>query len=176
MLEAIQEEEELAREERFEKRRVLPRSVLRQPLSVLERHVPICVETAATITAAARLMMDNRVGCLLVTEAERLVGIFTERDVLLKVVPDCDAARTLVSRFMTEAPETLAESATLAEALAKMSRGGFRHLPVVDTMGRPVSVVSVKDIVDLLVESFPTEVLTVPPRPGLDIPRQREGA
>jgi CBS domain-containing protein len=56
-----------------------------------------------------------------------------------------------------------------------MSVGGYRHVPLVDGGGRPVGVVSVKDIVDYLVEHFPREVLNIPPEPGQHV-RCAEGA
>jgi CBS domain-containing protein len=57
-----------------------------------------------------------------------------------------------------------------------MCVGGFRHVPVVDELGRPVTVVSVKDVVELLVEAFPREILNLPEVDTLTIPRKREGA
>ena len=73
-------------------------------------------------------------------------------------------------------PETLSPDSPMAYALNVMSLGGFRHIPLVDAKGRPVGVVSVRDIVNHLVDHFSDKVLNLPPRPGGDIPRSREGA
>jgi len=67
---------------------------------------------------------------------------------------------------MTPDPEVLGLADPIAYALNKMSVGGFRHIPLVDATGRPVGIVSVKDIVDYIVDFFPNDVLTVPPEPS----------
>ena len=77
---------------------------------------------------------------------------------------------------MTRDPETLPVDARIAWALNMMSIGGFRHVPVVDREGRPTAVVAVRDIVELLVESFPAEILNLPPDFGRKKSRARDGA
>jgi CBS domain-containing protein len=106
-----------------------------------------------------------------------LTGIFTERDILLKVI-DCgrNPATLPLSDVMTSDPESLALDARLAWALNMMSVGGYRHLPITDDRGWPAFIISVRDIVEFLVESFPAEILNLPPdftRPEL---RTRDGA
>jgi len=175
MAESIPEVEEYL-EEREPRHRVLDDAVLREPISVLNPAAPVSVEKGSTIAEAIRRMQEHHIGCVLVIEGERLVGIFTERDVLRHLVGDeIDPAKTLVDELMTPNPETLAPDAAIAFALNKMSLGGFRHVPLVDESHRPVGIVSVKDIVEYMVDFFP-EVLNVPPEPGLDVTRAREGA
>ncbi len=158
-------------------RRVLDESLLREPIATLGLNPPVCVDEQASVAAAIALMQERHIGCVLVTREERLVGIFTERDVLNDVVGRAiDPAATRVSELMTSDPETLPSTGAIARALNKMSLGGFRHLPVVDADGRPVSVVSVKDIVDYLVDFFAHDILTLPPEHGLETPKRREGA
>jgi CBS domain-containing protein len=158
-------------------RRVLDESLLREPISTLGLHEPVCVDREVTVAAAIALMQERHIGCVLVTHEERLVGIFTERDVLNDVVGRAvDPAEMRVSELMTPDPETLPSSAPIARALNKMSLGGFRHLPVVDAAGRPVSVISVKDVVDYLVDFFAPDILNLPPEHGLEMPKNREGA
>jgi CBS domain-containing protein len=92
------------------------------------------------------------------------VGIFTERDVLWRVVPravDLDA--TPVSEVMTRDPETLPADCQMAQALRTMALGGYRHIPLVDDSGRPTGLVSMRQIVESLVELFPDEILNAPP-------------
>ena len=116
------------------------------------------------VREAVAIMREHHVGCVLVVEGERLAGILTERDLLLKMEhADLDGP---VSRLMTPDPETLSPDDPIVYALNKMSVGGFRHVPLVDGDGRPVGVVSVKDVVDYIVDFFPNDVLTVPPSPG----------
>jgi CBS domain-containing protein len=157
--------------------RVLDERTLREAIATLTPPKPVCVERGTSVAEAMRRMQEHRIGCVLVTEAGRLAGIFTERDVLRDVIgANKDFEKTPVDALMTANPETLRLDSAIAFALNKMSLGGFRHIPLVDESGRPVGIVSVKDIVDYIVEFFPDEVLTVPPEPGLDVARDREGA
>ena len=89
---------------------------------------------------------------------------------VLHEYPSMEAGRALlagkVDAVMTQRPETLGPDDPVAFALRLMSVGGFRHIPLVDGEGRPVGILSVKDIVDFLVEHFPQAVLNIPPEPG----------
>ena len=106
-----------------------------------------------------------------------VTGVFTERDVLFRIVDrGRNPAQLPLQEVMTPDPETLSVRSTVAHALNKMSVGGFRHIPVVDDEHRPAFVVSVRDVVEFLVESFPREVLNLPPMDGAKSQRSREGA
>ena len=95
-------------------------------------------------------------GCVLVCEGGRLTGIVSIRDILLKVAGVVkDPARTPVKTIMTPRPETLPHDAPLSYALHKMAIGRFRHVPVVDGEGRPVGVVSTRDLIEYLSGSDP---------------------
>jgi len=156
-------------------------SLLRESVRVLPSRHPLLFSPTHTVHQATRAMQKEHRGCVLVTEdgtAEtRVVGIFTERDVLERIVDRGRNPATLpLVEVMTRDPECLPLDATLAWVLNKMSVGGFRHVPVADKQGRPAFVVSVRDVVELLVERFPREVLTLPPVYGADVTRTREGA
>jgi len=148
---------------------------------VLPTRHPLLFSPTHTVHEATRAMQKEHRGCVLITEdgtAEtRVVGIFTERDVLLRIVDRGRNPATLpLLEVMTRDPECLPLDASLAWVLNKMSVGGFRHVPVADKQGRPAFVVSVKDVVELLVEHFPREVMTLPPVYGADVARERDGA
>ena len=110
----------------------------------------------STLQACLDVMQKHRVGSLLVVDAsDRLVGIFTERDFLLKVlgkVPDFSSVQ--VKDFMTKDPVREKPDASLAFALSVMSHGGFRHVPIVDQDDTPIGMVSVKDVVDYFVKKM----------------------
>jgi len=144
--------------------RVLDQHMIREPIRILKPRTPLSLPPSATVADAVRMMREHRVGCVLVVAGERLTGIITERDLLLKLEQG-DLGRP-VSQLMTPDPEVLGPGDPIVYALNKMSVGGFRHIPLVDATGRPVGIVSVKDIVDYIVDFFPNDVLTVPPEPA----------
>jgi CBS domain-containing protein len=141
--------------------RVLDQRMIREPIRSLEPRAPLALPPTASVRDAVRMMREHRIGCLLVVEGDRLAGIITERDLLLKLEPG-DGGRT-VRELMTPDPEVLTLDDPIVYALNKMSVGGFRHVPLVDATRRPVGIVSVKDIIDYIVDFFAKDVLTVPP-------------
>ena len=143
--------------------RVLDQRMIREPIRSLNPRAPLSLPPSATVADAIQIMREHRVGCVLVVDGERLTGIITERDLLLKLA-QADVSRS-VSDLMTPDPEVLALDAPIVYALNKMSVGGFRHVPLVDAEQRPVGIISVKDIVDYIVDFFRNDVLTVPPDP-----------
>jgi CBS domain-containing protein len=159
----------------YEDKQLIRGVILTTPLSDLTLRTPIVVDAQSTIVAAVNAMNEHRTGCVLVSQKDRLVGIFTERDVLTRVIFRDHARTMLVDTVMTKNPETLEASATIAFALNMMSVGGYRHIPIVDKAGKPVGVVSVRDIVDFLVELFPEGVHNLPDSPEKSIPRSLDG-
>jgi CBS domain-containing protein len=141
--------------------RVLDQRMIREPIRFLEPRAPLSLPPTASVRDAVRMMREHRIGCLLVVDGDRLAGIITERDFLLKLEPG-DGGRT-VRELMTPDPEVLTLDDPIVYALNKMSVGGFRHVPLVDAARRPVGIVSVKDIIDYIVDFFANDVLTVPP-------------
>jgi CBS domain-containing protein len=155
--------------------------LLESPVAAMARRVPIVFSKDATVTDAVRAMQRDHRGCVLITEdgtrQTALIGIFTERDVLFRIVDRGRNPQELtLGDVMVRDPEVLPRTAPVAWVLNKMSVGGFRHVPVVDEECRPVFIVSVKDIVDFLVASFPAEVLNLPPDFDCERYRERDGA
>lgn len=154
----------------------LDSALLRETLKDALSNPGLILDEQTVLQEALRMMRERRQGCILVTEKGRLVGIFTERDVLMKVVgTKVDLARTPLRPFMTRDPETLPADASVAYALNKMVREGFRHVPLVNDDGRPVGVVSMRDIIEYLSGRFTKDVLNLPPEPTRSF-RSREGA
>ena len=91
------------------------------------------------------MMSQRRVGSTLVCKDDRLVGIFTERDILRAVSHDASAMRDSLEHWMTRRPHIIAPDADLDEALRIMVEGHFRHLPVVEE-GRVVGMLSMRDV------------------------------
>ena len=154
--------------------------LVQEPLTELPVREAVVLSLNDTVTDAMRGMQREHRGCVLVTDDgtkdSKLVGIFTERDVLLRIVDRGKNPATLaLADVMTPDPDVLSVDSTVAYALNKMSVGGFRHIPVVDHEHHPAFVVSVRDIVEFLVEAFPREVLNLPIE-GSVSQQTREGA
>jgi CBS domain-containing protein len=99
-----------------------------------------------TVRVACRLMTEKKIGALLVVENARIAGIFTERDVLNKVMSaGLDPDVTRLDQVMVSDPQTISVDKPLAYALYMMAEGGFRHVPVVDQSGTPLGMVSARD-------------------------------
>ena len=99
-----------------------------------------------TVRAASKLMVEKKIGALLVVENGRIAGIFTERDALNKVLAgNLDPDKTSLSQVMVANPQTIRADKPLGYALQFMVDGGFRHVPVVDENGAPVGMVSARD-------------------------------
>jgi CBS domain-containing protein len=150
-------------------------AVLETPVSQLMARNPLVVQADATVVAAVNAMNEHHTGCVLVQKNNRLVGIFTERDALRKVIFREGNKSWKVETVMTANPKTLPLDASVAFALNKMSVDGYRHIPIVDHDGQAAGVLSVKDIVNFVVDFFPESVHALPPDPGNAIGLSADG-
>jgi CBS domain-containing protein len=111
------------------------------------------------VSEAAALMRRNNVGALAVLEQRRLVGIFTERDALFRVLAEHrEPATTHLDEVMTPCPQTITSDRPLGHALHMMYEGGFRHVPVVDR-GRILGIVSARDALSSELAEFEMEIV-----------------
>lgn len=150
---------------------------LQKPIRDLLDLAPLISVSADTqIGEAINIMVSHRLGCLLITQDDSLLGLFSERDVLTRVAANSAVSNeTPISEVMTKTPDTLSIDTPMVFALHRMSVGGYRHVPLVDEHDRPVAIVSMRDIVDYLVELHPHEVLNLPPHPNQTQWRGRDG-
>lgn len=146
------------------------------PVRKLARHEPLRVERAQSVREVARRMAETRSASALVVEGGQLRGIFTEHDLLERVVSQGrDPAATRIDEVMTEQPDVLPASATMAQALRFLARARYRHAPLVDDAGVPVGMLSTGHVVGFVSDTFPKEILNAPPE-SAELPRQEEGA
>jgi len=136
---------------------------------------PVALGADESVGTAVARMREASCGCAVVTEHRKPIGMFTERDVLMKVLGKGLSQGTPIADVMTANPQTIEEGCSVAGLISRMHEGGFRHMPVVDAAGRLKGVISVKRIVEYIVDYFPGTVFNLPPRP---VQRQtaREGA
>jgi CBS domain-containing protein len=124
--------------------------ILTDPLSALHPGNPPVLPSTAPAAEAIRLMRERRHGSLLVVDAGRLSGLFTERDVLLKLAGrSVDLERTPVGALMSPEPVTLGEDEPLAHAIHLMAVRGLRHIPILRA-GAPVGIVSIRGVLAYL--------------------------
>ena len=134
---------------------------LNDPVSSLELRKSICIPGDTSIAACLQLMKDERIGCLLITEDKKLVGIFTERDIIRRIVGKNLSHEDIdVQDYMTSDPD-----APLAFALNYMVLGGYRHVPIVDENNKPQACLSIKDIVKHIGNYYFNEIANLPPTP-----------
>ena len=153
----------------------LSRNIRVDSVSRLEPSPPHGIDADASVAEAIELMRRENTGCLLVTANERLVGIFTERDLLTRVLAKGLALNTPTRAVMTPSPITVQPKDPVRTAIRRMQKGGYRHLPVVDEEGRPVGILSARRVVHYLVEHFPALIFNQPPNPN-QFPEKAEGA
>lgn len=129
--------------------------VAQTPIGKVPAPATIMVSPTTTIAEVVDRLVAANVGCVLVVSSQgRLDGIFSERDLLMKVAHRYDELKSSPVRdFMTADPETLPPDATVAWALNRMDVGGFRHIPIVED-GRPLAVVSVRDLLRHLATQY----------------------
>jgi signal-transduction protein with cAMP-binding, CBS, and nucleotidyltransferase domain len=115
-----------------------------------------------TVGDAVDLMRAKDVGCVLICDQGRVVGIFTERDLMRRVLASGWPLTTPLVDCMTPGPVAVDPKDSISVAIRRMIEGGYRHLPVVHD-GVPRGILSVKRIVHYLVEHFPSTIHNLPP-------------
>lgn len=115
-----------------------------------------------TVADAVDLMRTKNVGCVLICDHGRIIGIFTERDLMRRVFAAGAPLSALLIDCMTPEPVTVDPKDPISVAIRRMIEGGYRHLPVVRE-GMPEGILSVRRIVHYLVEHFPSTIHNLPP-------------
>lgn len=128
---------------------------------IIQHQKPITAPASTSVRQAAAVMKQRHIGAMMVVDGDSglLVGIFTERDALNRVVAEGrDTAATTLAEVMTAHPKTVSPDATFSAALELMHEGRFRHVPVAEH-GVPVGMISVRDAMGSELESFVYEML-----------------
>lgn len=160
-------DEELAlMEERAAERKTIGMELLEGEIGQLCR-VPVrTLDVSATIGDAIDLMQEHRFGAVVITREGRLTGILTERDLLMKVIGKLDDYRERpVTAIMTPDPESLRKDDELVYLMNFMHTGGFRHLPIIDEEGKPLHIISLRDVLAYILDHFAEEIQNIPPTP-----------
>ncbi len=136
------------------------------PIGTIVRRLPVRVTPETTLGALVATLREKGRGAVLVEEGDRISGIFSERDLMLRVDHgDPSWTGRPVREFMTRAPRTIREDEPIEDALNIMLTGGHRHLPIVDAAGALLGIVSIRDILIHIVGFFPADFINLPPDP-----------
>ncbi len=136
---------------------------------------PIALSPRQSVDEAIRLMRSHGSGCVLLTRDGKLCGIFTEKDLLSRVLVPRLSLSTSLSEVSTQPPTFLGATDPVGLAMARMVENRTRHLPVVDESQRPVGVLTSRILLRFIAQHFPRSIHTLPPRP-LKHPLQKESS
>lgn len=137
---------------------------LSEKLKHIVRYEPACVQETATVKEAVALMRQRQKPALMICRGKKLVGIFTERDYLMRVAGLAKPSDP-IKKYMTPEPVVGHLEQTLGEVIEVMNEKRLRSLPLVDQHGAPASVVTVLTVIQYLADLFPAAVVNRPPTP-----------
>jgi len=164
MADEDQKTEELDLRKRGSQRKETPRA-RDQKVRVLPTDDYVAVSPFTPLSQAIEAMRNDEGGCVIISDDGRVAGIFTERDLLTKIVGQDIDLETPISKWMQPAVETLSTHATVGDAVKLMNDRSFRNIPLVKN-GELVGSVSVFDIITYLAECYPKTTMNLPPMPA----------
>jgi CBS domain-containing protein len=156
-------EDQKTEERDLRKRAGLPKA-RDQRVSVLETDDYIAVSPHTPLSQAIEAMKTDEGGCVIISDDGRVAGIFTERDLLTKVLGENANLDSPISEWMQPKVETLSPDATIGDAVRLMNEKSFRNIPLVKK-GELVGSISVFDIIRYLAECYPKATMNLPPLP-----------
>ena len=142
----------------------------------LQHQAPLLAGPETTVREAIRLLQENKTGCLIVCDPSgKAIGIFTERDVFRLVIGQRIELDSPIREVMSTDLAAVQETDPIRQAIRLLYERGLRHLPVLNDDGEPIGVVSVRRMMEYVVEHFPQTVYNLPPDPS-QVLEGREGA
>jgi len=144
-------------------------------LSRLPLTPPLLVDIGETVEDIIHKMNEASLGCVLILKDKKLAGIFTERDLVHRVIDENIDLQTPIGNIMNSPVTTLSPEKSIAQTICMMVEKGYRHIPLMNKEGEILGLVRSRDIINYFAEHFPYEVYNQPPDPTL-IPQTPEGA
>ena len=142
------------------------RKARQDSVSSMETDDYVCIPPSTPLSQAIESMKQDEGGCAIVCAGDgSVVGIFTERDFLTKIVGQEMDLNAPVSNWMSPVVATLTPEATIGDAVAIMNDKGYRNIPLVRN-GKLVGSISVFDVISYLAESYPKTTMNLPPNPN----------
>ncbi|NUM81993.1 CBS domain-containing protein [bacterium] len=147
------------------------------PLSLLEPPDPVCVESGSSLKQAIDKLVENKVGCVLITKSKKLIGMITERHILQTIAHRAlDLDREKIDDHMVTQPKVLKMSDPILDALRFFITENIRHIPIVNDRHEPVGYTSVRGMINYIVSFFTEDVINLPPNPLRFGASQADGA
>jgi CBS domain-containing protein len=138
---------------------------LKDPVRLLTKKCIVLSEDAS-LDDVVNTFHIHSTSCVVLTQSNKITGIFTERDIVLSVLGKrLNFSKTSVKKFMTLKPHTLRMNDPISFALNMMVDGGFRHIPIVNKKNEPEGIISILEIVEHLGQVFHKEIMNLPPNP-----------
>lgn len=154
----------------------LTKSLNQDLVKHLQQQAPLLARPETTVREAIRLLQENKTGCLMVCDPSgKAIGIFTERDVFRLVIGQRIELDSPIREVMSTDLAAVQETDPIRQAIRLLYERGLRHLPVLNDRGEPTGVVSVRRMMEYVVEHFPQTVYNLPPDPS-QVLDGREGA
>ena len=136
---------------------------INSPISDINLSKPLIVELGTNLENVLLKMKETSNNCVLTLFNEKLGGILTERDILLKVTgKGYDLQLTTIDEFITPNPEYVSPEDPIAYALNKMYVGGFRNVPVLNDELYPIGIISISNIISIIADHFHSEIIKLP--------------
>jgi CBS domain-containing protein len=145
------------------------------PISALGLPEPVAIGTDATVGAALTAVQQRGQGYVLIVDGGRPRAMMSERDVVMKIVARDVKYDANVMEVAFGVPPTLTEKETIGRAIKIMIADGLENIPVVGSDGRVKAVLRSRDVLHFLAETFPEELLNLPPRPNQTLPKPEGG-
>ena len=139
-----------------------PRRAREDKVSLMRTDDYVCIGPSTPLREAIEVMKKDEGGCAIVCDGDRVIGIFTERDLLTKIVGEEIDMQAPVSHWMSPVVSTLTPDASIGDAVSMMNEKSFRNIPLVKD-GQLVGSISVFDVIFYLAESYPKETMNLPP-------------
>jgi CBS domain-containing protein len=138
------------------------RKARQDSVSLMETDDYVCLAPTDALSKAIEAMKEDEGGCAIICEGGRVVGIFTERDLLTKIIGEPVDLNAPVSNWMSPVVATLTPDATIGDAVAVMNEKSYRNIPLIKD-GQLAGSISVFDVIAYLAESYPKQTMNLPP-------------
>ena len=133
-----------------------------EPISSMNLKDVTTLDASVTVGEAVALLQKKNFGSAVITTNGKVSGIITERDIMSKVtLKGEELTKKSVTEIMTKDPLTLRKTDEIAYLLNNMHVGGYRHIPIVDANDKPISIASIRCVMDYVIEHFPASVMNM---------------